>query len=214
MPNHQLNLNFIAVDGPIGSGKTTIAKLLAESMGGQVLLEPSDQNPFLPDFYRDMRKNAFKTQLYFLLNRYQQQAELNQRDIFKPLTVSDYTFAKDAIFAEINLSEDELALYNNIFALLQEKLSKPDLVIYMRADSNVLLQRIKKRGKDYERSIEQRYLDLLTEGYNKYFLNYSATPLLVVDSTNQNYIDNPEDFANLKKAIMSHRGGTVQLIAR
>lgn len=214
MPNHQLKLNFIAVDGPIGSGKTTIAKLLAESMGAQMLLEPSEQNPFLHDFYRDMRKNAFKTQLYFLLNRYQQQAELKQRDMFTPLTVSDYTFAKDAIFAEINLSEDELALYNNIFSLLQEKLPKPDLVIYLRADSNVLLQRIKKRGNDYERSIEQRYLDRLTEGYNRYFLNYSDTPLLVVDTTSQNYVDNPEDFSNLKKAIVSHRGGTVHLIAR
>jgi deoxyadenosine/deoxycytidine kinase len=214
MPSHQLSLNFIAVDGPIGSGKTTIAKLLAESMGAQILLEPSENNPFLPDFYRDMRKNAFKTQLYFLLNRYQQQAELKQRDIFNPMIVSDYTFAKDAIFAEINLSEDELAHYNNIFSLLQEKLPKPDLVIYLRADSNVLLQRIKKRGKDYERSIEQRYLEKLTEGYNRYFLNYSATPLLVVDSTNQNYLENPDDFANLTKAITSHRGGTVQLIAR
>ena len=213
MPS-QLKLNYIAVDGPIGAGKTTIAKMLAESLGSQLILEPSDNNPFLPDFYRDMRKNAFKTQLYFLLNRYQQQSELAQRDMFKPAIVSDYTFAKDAIFAEINLSEDELALYNTIFGLLKERLPKPDLVIYLRADSNVLVQRIKKRGKDYERAIEERYLQKLTDGYSRYFMNYSDTPLLVVDSTNQNYVDNPEDFANLKKNILAHRGGTVHLIAR
>ncbi len=212
--SNQPKLNYIAVDGPIGAGKTTIAKMLAEALGSQLLLEPSENNPFLPDFYRDMRRNAFKTQLYFLLNRYQQQAELSQRDIFNPSIVSDYTFAKDAIFAEINLSEDELGLYNSVFSLLKERLPKPDLVIYLRADSDVLISRIKKRGNDYERSIEQRYLQKLTDGYNRYFMNYGDTPLLVVDSTNQNYVDNPDDFANLKKAILSHRGGTVHLIAR
>ena len=128
--------------------------------------------------------------------------------------MTDYTFAKDLIFAKVNLSEDELALYNTIFNLLRERLPKPDLVIYMKADSKVLLGRIKKRGVDYERPITQEYLEELTESYNKHFLGYNETPLLVVDTSQQNYLENPEDFQNIKRAINSHRGGTVHLIAR
>ncbi|HQG13461.1 MAG TPA: deoxynucleoside kinase, partial [bacterium] len=155
-----------------------------------------------------------KTQLFFLLSRYQQQIELKQRDLFQQTILTDYTFAKDSIFAEINLSEDELALYNTIFGLLKERLPKPELVVYLRADSNVLLQRIRKRGIDFERSIDESYLDKLTEAYNRYFVNYNNTPLLVVDTTNQNYIENREDFETLKKEILGHKGGTVHLIAR
>jgi len=207
-------LKYIAVDGPIGAGKTTLATMLAEEMGAHMCLEPAEKNPFLSEFYKDRKRNAFKTQLYFLLNRYQQQLELRQLDLFSETFISDYTFAKDAIFAKINLSEDEQVLYNTVFNLLQERLPKPDLVIYLRADSKVLLQRINKRGFEYERPINESYLDNLTESYNKHFLNYDQTPLLVVDTTKQNYIENPEDFTNLKRAILSHRGGTVHLIAR
>lgn len=207
-------LKYIAVDGPIGAGKTTLAKMLAEDMGGYLCLEPSDNNPFLQEFYKDRKKNAFKTQLYFLLNRYQQQKELRQQDMFRPLTVGDYTFAKDAIFAELNLSEDELGLYNTIFGLLQEQLPKPDIVIYLRAEPKTLLQRIKKKGIDYERHIDENYLEGLIENYNSYFMNYEDAPLLVVDSTDQNYVERREDFETLKKEILSHRGGTVHLIAR
>ncbi|MFH0799129.1 MAG: deoxynucleoside kinase [Pseudomonadota bacterium] len=207
-------LKYIAVDGPIGSGKTTLARMIAEDMGGHLCLEPSGKNPFLADFYGDRTRNAFKTQLYFLLNRYQQQLELKQRDLFSPLVVCDYTFAKDYIFARTNLSEDELQLYNTVFRMLKEQLPRPDLVIYLRAESKVLLSRIRKRGIDYERSIGEDYLDLLTDGYNRYFLDYSETPLLVVDTSNQNYADNPEDFAKLKREILTHRGGTVHFIAR
>ncbi len=209
-----LNLGYIAVDGPIGAGKTTLAKMLAEDMGTHLCLEPAEKNPFLAEFYKDRRKNAFKTQLFFLLNRYQQHLELRQQDLFAQTLISDYTFAKDLIFAKVNLSEDELALYNTIFNLLRERLPKPDLVIYMQADSKVLLGRIKKRGVDYERPITQEYLEELTESYNKHFLGYNETPLLVVDTSQQNYLENPEDFQNIKRAINSHRGGTVHFIAR
>lgn len=209
-----VKLKYISVDGPIGAGKTTLCKMLAEEFGAHLCLEPAEKNPFLPDFYNDRKRNAFKTQLYFLLNRYQQQLELKQMDIFAPMVICDYTFAKDAIFARINLSEDEQSLYNTVFKLLKGQLPQPDLVIYLRADSKVLQQRVKKRGFEYERPITEDYLDQLTDEYNRYFLNYSDTPLLVVDSTNQNYTENPEDFATLKRAITSHRGGTVQLIAR
>jgi len=210
----QKNLKYIAVDGPIGSGKTTLVSMLAEDLKGHAILETSQNNPFLPDFYKDRKRNAFKTQLFFLLNRYQQQLELKQQDLFRSTVVCDYTFAKDAIFAQVNLSDDEQTLYQTIFHLLRERLPKPDLVIYLRADSKILLQRIKKRGVDYERSIHQDYLDRLTDAYNQYFLNYNETPLLVVDTTSTDYIGNPDDYANLKREILNHRGGTVHLIAR
>lgn len=207
-------LKYIAVDGPIGAGKTTLVRMLAEDFKGQAVLEPAEKNPFLPEFYKDRKKNAFKTQLFFLLNRYQQQLELKQCDLFSSSVLCDYTFAKDAIFAQINLSEDEQNLYLKIYNLLRSNLVKPDLVIYLRADSKVLLQRIKKRGVEYERSINQDYLDKLTEAYNKFFLNYHETPLLVVDTTSTDYLENPEDYSNLKREILGHRGGTVHLISR
>lgn len=209
-----INLKYIAVDGPIGSGKTTLAKILAEDMGAHIVLEPADKNPFLADFYRDRKKNAFKTQLFFLLSRYQQMVELSKLEQPPKLIVCDYTFAKDIIFAKTNLSEDEFALYKTVFNLLREKLPVPDLVVYLRAESKILLSRIKKRGLDYERPITESYLDELTDSYNRYFLDYSETPLLVVDTSSQNYIEKPDDFANLKREILSHRGGTVHFIAR
>lgn len=209
-----LKLNYIAVDGPIGAGKTTLAKMLAEDIGAHLLLEPAEKNPFLQDFYKDRKRNAFKTQIYYLLSRYQQQLELKQRDLFHSITICDYTFAKDQIFAEINLSNDEQSLYTTIFQLLKERLPKPDLVIYLCAGPDILLQRIRKRGYDYERPISESYLEDLTDGYNRYFLTYTDTPLLVVDTSNQNYLDNPEDFSTLKRAIIQHRGGTVHFIAR
>lgn len=214
MPQKPRALKYIAVDGPIGAGKTTLAKMLAEDMGGHLILEPVDQNPFLNEFYRDRTRNAFKTQLYFLLNRYQQQLELKQHDLFFPLIVCDYTFAKDAIFAEHNLSPDELDLYNTIYRMLSAQLPRPDLVIYLSAETPVLLERVKKRGYDYERPITENYLDGLTDAYNRFFLNYSETPLLVVDTSAVNYENNSDDYANLKREILNHRGGTVQLIAR
>lgn len=207
-------LHYIAVDGPIGAGKTTLVKMLAEDMHGQPLLEPAEKNPFLPEFYKNPKQNAFKAQLFFLLNRFQQQIELKQHDMFKPLVVCDYTFAKDSIFATINLNEDELGLYETIFQLLHQRLPKPDLVIYLRADSKVMLNRVKKRGYDYEKPITQGYLDKLTDAYNQFFLNYNDTPLLVVDTSHTDYQNNMQDFENLKRAILNHRGGTVHLIAR
>lgn len=207
-------LKYIAVDGPIGVGKTTLTKMIAEELGARLLLEPAEKNPFLHDFYTDRERNAFKTQLYFLLNRYQQQLELKRAKPKTPLTICDYTFAKDSIFAELNLCNHERSLYNTVFNLLKEKLPRPDMIVYLRADSKILLQRIKKRGIDYERSITENYLEELTTGYDKYFLNYEDVPLLVVDTSKQDYINNPEDFDNLKRAILSHRGGTIHLIAR
>jgi len=209
-----IQLKYIAVDGPIGAGKTTLARMLAEDMGGRLILEPAEKNPFLHEFYKDRARNAFKTQIFFLLSRYQQQLELRQQDLFEQAVVSDYTFAKDWIFAGANLSEDELVLYQTVFHLLRERLPKPDLVIYVQADARVLHQRIRKRGFDYERPITEQYLEQLIDGYNRFFLSYEETPLLVVDTSEQNYLEHPEDFENIKRAILAHRGGTVHLIAR
>lgn len=203
---------YIALEGPIGVGKSSLAKLLAEELGGRTMLEPVDENPFLVNFYGDMKKHAFQTQLFFLLSRYQQQQELNQRELFGQSVVSDYLFAKDRIFAYMNLSEHELGLYEQVFRLLDSRLVKPDLVVYLQASSEVLLERIEKRNNDYERKIEEEYLENLVEAYNKYFFYYTETPLLVVNTTEIDFVENPEDLSNLVKEIESIRGGTQHYI--
>lgn len=199
---------YIAIDGPIGTGKTTLARMLAQDLGGRVVLEPMERNPFLGEFYKDRKKNAFKTQLFFLLNRYQQQLELKQQDLFHTITVCDYTFAKDSIFAEINLGEDELALYNTVFRLLNEQLPKPDLVVYLQASTPVMLQRIKQRKWEAERAISEEYLEHLAEAYNRYFFSYTATPLLVVNANDLDIVNQPTDWENMRNAILEHRQGT------
>jgi len=205
--NHGETPRYIAVDGPIGAGKTTLVGMLANDLGGEAIFEPAFKNPFLEEFYKDRKRNAFKTQLYFLLNRYQQQLELQQRNLFSTVTICDYTFAKDHIFAEINLSADEKALYDTVYALLQPRLPVPDLVIYMQADAPVLMQRIKKRGLGYEKEISSDYLEQLTEAYNSYFFSYTDSPLLVVNSSNLDFVNRPEDWADLKKTILNHKQG-------
>lgn len=199
---------YIAIDGPIGTGKTTLARMLAQDLGGRVVLEPMERNPFLGEFYKDRKKNAFKTQLFFLLNRYQQQLELKQQDLFHTITVCDYTFAKDSIFAEINLGEDELALYNTVFRLLSEQLPKPDLVVYLQASTPVMLQRIKQRKWEAERAISEEYLEHLAEAYNRYFFSYTGTPLLVVNANDLDIVNQPTDWENMRNAILEHRQGT------
>lgn len=199
---------YIAVDGPIGAGKTTLVKMLAKDLDGRYILEPVDKNPFLAEFYKDRARNAFKTQLFFLLNRYQQQLELKQQDLFQTIAICDYTFAKDRIFAQLNLSPDEQALYDTVFHLLDARLPKPDLVVYLQASPEVMLQRVRKRGANYEKGVDLEYLDQLTDAYNAYFFNYDTTPLLVVNSNDVDIVENPSDWENLRNAILSHRQGT------
>lgn len=199
---------YIAVDGPIGAGKSTVAKMLAEAISGRLIMEPVEKNPFLGDFYKDRKKNAFKTQLFFLLNRYQQQLEIKQQHLFEGVAVCDYTFAKDLIFASINLCEDEHNLYKTVYNLLDSRLPKPDIVVYLQATPEVLMQRVKKRGFSYEKPISMEYLESLTNAYNDYFFQYSDTPLLIVNSNDVDIVDNPADWENLKQAILKHRKGT------
>jgi deoxyadenosine/deoxycytidine kinase len=199
---------YIAVEGPIGVGKTSFAKLLANELDGVTLLEEADDNPFLQRFYRDIKKYAFQTQLFFLLSRYQQQKALTQQDLFQKTVISDYIFAKDKIFAYLNLDEDELGLYEQTFRLLDERIPKPDLVIYLCASRDVLLDRIDKRNNDFEKNIAREYVEKLIQAYNKYFFYYNDSALLVVDTTDIDFVNNPADLSNLIKEIKSIRGGT------
>lgn len=196
--------NYIAIDGPIGAGKTTLVKMLAKDLGADAVFEPAEKNPFLKDFYKDRKQNAFKTQLFYLLSRYQQQ--LNLKNSGKSV-VCDYTFAKDKIFAKVNLTPDEQVLYEKVFSLLHAELPKPNKVIYMQAEPKVLLDRIKKRGLPYEKTITESYLEELSTAYNEFFFNYNECPLLVINASDIDYVKNKSDWENMKKAILSHDKG-------
>ncbi|MBW7957355.1 MAG: deoxynucleoside kinase [Deltaproteobacteria bacterium] len=203
---------YVAIEGPIGVGKSSLAELLAKELGGRTLLEAVDDNPFLPRFYADIKKYAFQTQLFFLLSRYQQQKEMFQQDLFKTSVVADYLFAKDRIFAYLNLDENELCLYEQVYRLLDTRIPKPDLVIYLQASTGVLLERIAGRGIDYEKQVREDYLEKLVDAYNRYFFYYSDTPLLVVNTTDIDFVNNPADLANLVKEIRSIKGGAQHYI--
>lgn len=201
------NLRYIAIEGPIGVGKTSLVKLLANEFNGRTLIEDVDGNPFLPMFYGDMRKHALQAQLFFLLSRYQQQKELSQHELFNGVTVSDYLFAKDRIFAYLNLDENELTLYEQVYRLLDTKIRKPDLVIYLQASTDCLLDRISTRASRYEDSIKEEYLLRLIDSYNRYFFYYNDTPLLVVNTTEIDFVNHEADFKGLVKKIKSMKGG-------
>lgn len=209
-----MRYRFIAVDGPIGAGKTTLVKKLAKDLGGAAVLEPVDKNPFLPDFYRDRKRYAFTTQLYFLLSRYRQQEELRQTNLFDRTVVCDYTFIKDRIFADVNLDPDESELYSTVFTLLKKRLVQPDLIIYLRADPRTLLQRIKKREVPYEREISAGYVEDLVNSYDEIFLHYNHSPMLIVDTSQIDYERRPADYDLLLREIANHRGGTVHLVSK
>ncbi len=203
---------YVAIEGPIGVGKSSLAELLAKELGGRTLLEAVDDNPFLPRFYADIKKYAFQTQLFFLLSRYQQQKEMFQQDLFRSSVVADYLFAKDRIFAYLNLDENELCLYEQVYRLLDTRIPKPDLVIYLQASTGVLLERISGRGIDYEKQVREDYLEKLVDAYNRYFFYYSDTPLLVVNTTDIDFVNNPADLASLVKEIRSIKGGAQHYI--
>ncbi len=199
---------YIAIEGPIGVGKTSLARLVAKEFNARLILEKPEENPFLPHFYQDRRKYAFQTQLFFLLNRFQQQREITQLDLFNQMTLSDYLFAKDRIFASLNLDDQELALYEQVYGLLKGHIPKPDLVIYLQAKPEVLHQRIRTRNISYEREVELDYLKALTEAYNSYFFQYDRSPLLVVDTSEIDFVNRREDLDQLLREIRQMRRGT------
>jgi len=199
---------YIVIEGPIGVGKTSLAMLLAKEFNARCILEKPEENPFLPHFYRDRKKYAFQTQIFFLLNRFQQQKEISQLDLFNQITLCDYLFAKDRIFASLNLDDHELALYEQIFQLLNGQIPSPDLVIFLQARPEVLLHRIKSRNVTYEKEIDLEYLKTLTEGYNYYFFHYDQTPLLVVNTSEIDFVNRREDFDQLVREIKQMKKGT------
>jgi deoxyadenosine/deoxycytidine kinase len=202
-----LPVHYIAVDGPIGVGKTTLVELLSARFEGVKLLEDVS-NPFLPAFYEDRPGAAFQTELYFLLSRYKQQQDVAQRNLFDRLLVADYTFPKNRIFAYLNLSDDELMLFDKLYTLLEPQLAKPDLVIYLTADIETCLRRIDKRKREFERSMSADYLNELVDAYNHYYHYYDASPLLVVDTRKLNFVEREDHFEDLVRQIAAPVRGT------
>jgi deoxyadenosine/deoxycytidine kinase len=194
-------IRYIAIEGVIGAGKTSLAKKLSEAMNAKLILEEFETNPFLSKFYDDRKRYAFQTQMFFLVNRFKQQQELNQEDLFSNFIVSDYIFAKDNIFAYMNLSGDELKLYETLFPQLQRNLRKPDLVIFLQASTDRLMYNIKKRNRKIEKGITKSYIRELSEAYNNFFFKYNKTPLLIVNSTDIDFVNREKDFAELHNQI-------------
>jgi deoxyguanosine kinase len=199
---------YIAVEGPIGVGKTSLARMLALELDGELLLERTEDNPFLEKFYQDRRRYALQTQLFFLLTRYQQQKDLSQLDLFQGLIVSDYLFDRDRIFAHTNLDKDELRLYDDIYTLLEARIIRPDLVILLQARPEILKERIRTRGTRSERDISLEYLEEVAEAYKDYFFYYNESPLLVVDTTEIDFVQSRDDFEDLVREIKGTRKGT------
>ena len=194
---------YIAVEGVIGAGKTSLAKLLGEQLNALLVLEQPEENPFLADFYKDRIRFAFQTQLFFLLSRFKQQEEFPQPDLFHRRVIADYIFHKDKIFASINLDEREFGLYEKVLAIMEPQIPKPDLVIYLQSSPQRLLKNICIRNRSYEKEIEEKYIVELTEAYNRFFFAYRATPLLVVNSEKIDFVNNEEHFSDLFKTITS-----------
>ena len=199
---------YIVIEGPIAVGKTTFSNRLAEALGARVLLEDGEDNPFLRRFYENPEKYAFATQIFFLLNRYRQQQELAQHELFDQGVVCDYLFAKDEIFARLNLDDAEYALYQQIYRMLDARLPRPDLVVYLEARSEVLWKRLQRRDRPYERRLAPSYLERVAEAYRQYFHHYTDSPLLVVESSAIDFVERPDDFAHLLKEIQAMRRGT------
>ena len=202
-----LGFHYLAVDGPIGVGKTTLVEMLIHRYEAVKILEDVE-NPFLGDFYQDRPGAAFQTELYFLLSRYKQQQDIAQRELFDRLLVADYTFQKNRIFAYLNLSDDELMLFDKLYALLEPQIAVPDLVIYLVADADTCLGRIRRRQRSVERSISEEYVAELIDAYNHYYHYYSRSPLLVVDTRYLNFPDRPEDFDELIHRLSKPIKGT------
>ncbi len=199
---------FIAVEGPIGVGKTSLSKRLAETFNYELLLERADENPFLDRFYRNPRQHALSTQLFFLFQRTQQIQDMRQNDMFEPVRVADFLIDKDQLFAELNLDADEYELYSNVYRHLTIDAPKPDLVIYLQAPTEVLLDRIQKRGVDAEQLIELEYLEDLNQAYTEFFHYYDRTSLLIVNTSDIDLVNNETDYQQLVDYILTLPSGT------
>jgi deoxyadenosine/deoxycytidine kinase len=203
-------VNFIAIEGVIGAGKTSLAKKIKERLNAELIMEQFEVNPFLEKFYGDRKRYAFQTQMFFLINRYKQQQELNQENLFTQFLVSDYLFEKDKIFAYLNLNGEELKLYESIFPLLSRNLRKPDLVIYLQSGVERLMYNIRKRSRKIERNLTRSYIEELSEAYNHFFFRYTTTPLLIVNSTDIDFVNSERDFEELYQQIFREDRGMTE----
>ncbi len=204
-----LENRYVVVEGVIGVGKTSLTRLLSERLQAKLVLEEVEENPFLKDFYRDRERYAFQTQMHFLFSRYQQQRTLQQQELFSERMVSDYLFQKDRIFAGLNLSERELALYEKVVGWLETEVIRPDAVVYLQANTETLMERITRRGRPFERDMDRGYIQELNEAYNHFFFHYNEAPLLVVNTNAIDFVNNTEDFEDLRRRIVTHRQGTM-----
>lgn len=198
---------YVVVEGPIGVGKTSLARRLAQSYGSELVLEQSEENPFLERFYRNPRAAAFPTQLYFLFQRARQMQQIRQQDLFDPVRVGDYMLEKDRLFARVTLDDEEYALYEQVYTKLAIDAPKPDLVVYLQAPVDVLMERIARRGLRYEQLIERNYLEKLVDAYARFFLHYEAAPLLIVNAASLDLVNNDAHYELLFREIGQLRRG-------
>jgi deoxyadenosine/deoxycytidine kinase len=197
----QSEIRHIAIEGVIGAGKTTLARMLSEQLPAKLVLEKFEENPFLGKFYEDQDHYAFQTQLFFLLSRYKQQQELIQADLFNRFLITDYIFEKDKIFAYLNLEDDELKLYETVLTAIEHKVPTPDLIVYIQCSVERLMANIKKRGRDIERNMAEQYIRDLNEAYNYFFFRYKSAPLLIVNATQIDFVHNSSHFDDLISEI-------------
>ena len=202
------NLYYVAIEGTIGVGKTSLANLLSEKLSAKLVLEAFEDNPFLSDFYEDPERHAFQTQLWFLLQRYQQQQDLRQVDMFQNLVITDYMFVKDRLFASLNLNEKEMSLYDTVANMMERNVIQPDLVIFLQADTGTLMKNISKRGRDIEKNISEDYIDALNQVYNEYFFLYQDTPLVIINTNNIDFVNKHKDLEEVINYIRQPVTGT------
>ena len=199
---------MIAIEGPIGVGKTSLARLVAQHLDARLVLEEFEENPFLADFYQDPERFAFQTQLWFLLSRYRQQQELQQLDLFSPLLVTDYMFTKDRLFASLTLNDKEMALYDRVASLLERDVTNPDLVVYLQSDTDRLMANVRRRSRSYEVNMDWKYLDALNQLYNEFFFRYDRGPLLIINANDLDFVNRPDDFEEIIALIREPVTGT------
>jgi deoxyadenosine/deoxycytidine kinase len=204
------DIRYIAVEGVIGAGKTTLCSMLGETLAAKVVLEKFEENPFLKDFYRDPERYAFQTQIFFLLTRYKQQQELFQADLFHRFLVTDYIFEKDKIFAYLNLQDEELKLYETLVGTIERSIPTPDIVVYLQSSLSRLMQNIRHRGRSYEAEMSEAYIRELNEAYNYFFFRYKSARLLIVNASEMDFVNNTDHYEDLVREIFRPNRAAVE----